>query len=292
MTSWDDLKYLLATIQQGSFSAAGKALGVNRTTVARRVAVLEKQLGAVLLEQTANGYDLTPAGEQAVASARELDRQINQLEQSLLTEGVELSGLLRVAAPLGLGPEFMPELAQFSANHPRLEVELLNTIDPVASVNQRKADVGIAVCHELPDFLQGYKVVDLERAIYGSKAYLKKFPADLPLSQHRWISWGKEMAHTQVAQWMQHHISADAEIPLRVNSWHALRESVINSAGVGHLWCFLADGERRLVKISEVIPDLTVGLWVCHLRDVDNRKIAAFSEVMLPLLAERVLSVG
>ena len=99
MINWDDLKYLLATVQSGSFSSAARELGVNRTTVARRIAILEKQLAAPLLEQTLSGYELTSAGEAAIASARHLEQHISELEQTLSKHSGDVSGPLRVAAP-------------------------------------------------------------------------------------------------------------------------------------------------------------------------------------------------
>ncbi|WP_101759692.1 LysR family transcriptional regulator [Oceanicoccus sp. KOV_DT_Chl] len=289
MLNWNDLKYLLATVQSGSFSNAARELGVNRTTVARRIATLEKQLATPLLEQSAGGLQLTSAGEEAIASARHLQQQVDGLEQRISATGGDVAGSLRVAAPLGLGPEFIPELAQFSTLYPHVTVELLNTVDPMASINQRKADVGIGVGHQLPDYLTGISVGELQRAIYAAKSYLKKHKKTLPYSEQQWVGWGRDLAHSHAAQWMQRYVAEEAIISLRVNSWHALREAVTHGVGVGQLWCFLAKQEKSLVQISEVIDELEIGLWVFNHTDIqNNRRVAAFIEVVAPLLATRI----
>lgn len=289
MINWNDLKYLLATVQAGSYSLAAIELGVNRTTVARRIEALEAQLGSPLLENSSTGYTLTEQGQQALKSARQLEEEINRLE-SQLTRGSEiLRGSLRVAAPLGLGPEFMKELAAFSSQYPEIRIELINTLDPVSSLNQRTADVAISVGHELPEHISGNLIAELERALYASQSYLQQRPSSLKISRHRWIGWGKEMPHTQVAKWMQHNLESTTTIAGYVNSWHALRAAVEEGMGVAHLWCFLANDMPRVEKISEVSPELTIGLWLCHHKDVqNNRRVAAFIEMMNPLLKQRI----
>lgn len=288
MINWNDLKYLLATAQAGSYSLAAVDLGVNRTTVARRIEALEAQLGSPLLENSNTGYTLTEQGLQALKSARQLEKEINKLE-SQLTQGSEvLRGSLRVAAPLGLGPEFMKELAAFSFQYPEIRLELINTLDPVSSLNQRTADVAIAIGHELPEYINGNLITELERALYASQNYLQQNPEPMKFSQHRWIGWGKEMPHTQVAKWMQHNLEATTTIAAHVNSWHALRAAVEEGMGVSHLWCFLAKDMKGVKKISDVSPDLTIGLWLCHHKDVqNNRRVTAFIEMMEPLLKQR-----
>ena len=289
MINWNDLKFLLATVQSGSYSLAAQELGVNRTTVARRINALETQLGAPLLENTATGYRLTEQGQEALNSARQLEEEINRLESQLATGSEVLRGSLRVAAPLGLGPEFMQELAAFSFKYPEIRLELINTLDPISSLNQRTADVAISVGHELPEYISGVHVTDLERALYASEDYLARNPLPDRLSDHRWIGWGKEMPHTQVAKWMQHNLEATTTIVAQVNSWHALRAAVEEGMGVAHLWCFLAKEMVCVKPISNISPELTIGLWLCHHKDVqNNRRVSAFIEAMKPLLTQRI----
>ncbi|MBN7796508.1 LysR family transcriptional regulator [Parahaliea mediterranea] len=288
MLNWNDLKYLLATVQAGSYNRAAEELGVNRTTIARRIAALEQQLDAPLLESGNGGYRLTEEGRLALDSARRFEQEAHQLESRLTRGGGELRGSLRVAAPLGLGPEFMAELAAFGNAYPAVRVELINTQDPVSSLNQRQADVGIAVTHDLPDYLSGRRVAVLQRAVYASERYLADHPATLPLGEHRWIGWGREMAHTEVARWMQHHLPAQTAVGLRVNSWHALREAVRQGLGVSHLWCFLAGDIGDLRAITPVTRALDIGLWLCHHGEVrNNRRVSAFVDTLAPLLQRR-----
>lgn len=289
MLNWDDLKYLLATAQFGTYSEAARVLKVNRTTVARRIAALEAQLGLPLFEQGPVGYKLTETGQQVVSSAHLLEQEIDKLQTQACSEGQLLKGSLRIAAPLGLGPEFMPELASFSKQYPQVKLELINALDPMHCINLRRADIGIGVCHQLPDYLKGSKAGDLSRAVYASKSYLKQKPAKLDLSEHHWVGWGDEMTHTEVARWMQSQLSAQTIIAARVNSWHALREAVTHGMGISQLWCFLANSEKNLVQLRAPTPELSIGLWLFnHVEVPANAKMQVFYDHMLGQLSKRI----
>lgn len=279
----------MSAVEYGSFTRAATELGVNRTTVARRISALEKQLGAVLLEQSVSGYQLSATGIEVLDSARKLEQLVQNLEEKISTEHTEVYGPLRVALPLGLGSEFMPEFRQFTDTYPGIDLELINSLDPVVSINQRKADAGIGLAHSLPGYIYGQQLGELHRAIYASKNYLKQHADTAHYHEHRWVGWGKELAHSKAAQWMDRHVSNNAHIALRVNSWHALREAVLNDIGVGTLWCFLADQEKQLEKIGTMIPELSIGLWVLRHREMQNNKrVDAFVDFMGKVISTKL----
>ena len=111
---WDGLRYFLAAIATGTYSGAAKQLRVNRTTVARQIGALEKALDTTLFEQGAEGYQPNAAGRQVMEAARRIDMEIDALLQRLAGEEQSLQGPLRVAVPIGLGADFMAEIAQFT----------------------------------------------------------------------------------------------------------------------------------------------------------------------------------
>lgn len=289
MIDWNDLRFFLAAVQAGTYLGAGEKLKVNRTTVGRRVDALESSLGISLFELTPSGYRPTAAGRDVLTSARRIDKEIEDLTARLSVAEQRLAGPLRVAAPIGLGPEFMPELMAFRAAYPDIKLELINASDPIASVTQRKAEIGICLTNQKPEHLQGVRVTELSRALYASRKYLKKFPTQLPLDNHQWIGWGKEMSNSDVARWMKANLPASATISAEVNSWNALKEAVLCGLGIGHIWCFLADRESRLVQIREQEPELSIGLWLLVHEDIPtNACTEAMVEFLVPLLAQRI----
>lgn len=286
---WDDLQLFLAAIEDGSYSAAAQRLALNRTTIGRRVQALERTMGQPLFELGPEGQRPTAAGRKVLAAARSMEQAMQKLRAQLHDEQQHLRGSLRLAAPIGLGPEFMPEYAAFSQAHPQVQLELINAQDSLASISQRKADLGLCIAHQVPEHLHGRRVTGMDRALYASRTYLERFPAGLDLGEHHWIGWGREMRHSQVALWMSHHLPAQIHVAAAVNSWSALREAVLAGLGVAPMWCFLADRDPRLMRIRPAIPELVANLWLLVHRDVPvNDRVRVFMEFIQPQLQRRI----
>lgn len=287
--NWDDLRFFLAAVRLQTYSAAATELRVNRTTVARRISQLERRLGQALFVHHNQQYQLTSFGEELFQQACRLEDNIHSLEETLGLGEQLLDGHLRIAAPLGLGPEFIPELAAFSGQFPQIRWELLNTVDPVAALNQRKADVALAVSNSCPNHIRGHFIGELARAPYASKGYLKKIAANTPLEHHHWIAWGQELGESQAAKWMARELPDSVYKPAEVNSWNAILAAVQSGLGVAHLWCFLADENRQLHPIREPTDELSMGLWLMRPANIPaNPRIKAFIQYLKPLLSERI----
>src|SRR5206468_12687354 len=111
MIDWDDVRYFLAVARGGSVRAAAERLGVNHSTVLRRIAQLEERLGARMFEKLPSGYRLTAAGEEVLELANQMEASSNQLETRVFGRDRSVRGLLRVtlAPPLAthlLMPDF------------------------------------------------------------------------------------------------------------------------------------------------------------------------------------------
>ena len=148
--NWDDLQLFLAAIEDGSYSAAAQRMALNRTTIGRRVQALERTVGQSLFEPSPEGYRPTAAGREVLAAARDMEHAMQQLQEQLHGGQQQLRGPLRLAAPIGLGPEFMPEYAAFNTEYPQVQLELINAQDSLMSISQRKADLGLCVTHQIP----------------------------------------------------------------------------------------------------------------------------------------------
>jgi DNA-binding transcriptional LysR family regulator len=289
LMNWDDLRFFLAAVRGGTFSAAASELGVNRTTVARRITQLERRLGQPLFTHQHNQYELSSFGGALYRQASRLEKELLSLEESLGLEEERLAGELRIAAPLGLGPEFISELSQFSRDYPQVRWELLNTVDPVAALNQRKADVAIAVSNTCPPHIRGHFLGEMQRAVYASKRYLKRLPAETPLAGHHWIGWGSDLAESQAAKWIARELPEDVYKPAQVNSWNAILAAVKSGLGVAHLWCFLADDDRQLTAIRPPDPELSMGLWLMRPANIPaSARVKAFINTLRPLLKQRL----
>jgi DNA-binding transcriptional LysR family regulator len=135
--NWDDLRFFLELSRLKRLSLTGRKLGVDHTTVARRVEQLESSLCCRLFESTADGYVLTEAGRRLLSHAETIESAIGFLREEALGEGVRVSGTVRIGTPEGFGTAFLtPRLAPLMEANPDLAIELL-TLPRFASLATR-----------------------------------------------------------------------------------------------------------------------------------------------------------
>src|SRR6476661_7122679 len=148
MIDWDDVRYFLAVAGGGSVRAAAERLGVNHSTVLRRIAQLEERLGAHMFEKLPTGYRPTAAGEEVLEFANQMEASSHQLETRVFGRDQSVRGLLRVTlAPTLATHLLMPDFADFARLHPDIEMEILPSGE-LANLTNREADVAIRVVYD------------------------------------------------------------------------------------------------------------------------------------------------
>lgn len=125
---WDDYRYFLAVERAGSVLGAAKRLGVNHTTVLRRIASLEKRLGVRLFERLRIGYTPTAAGEELREVARQVEQTLLGVEHRLSGKDLQLSGVVRVTTTDTLCQSLLlPHLLAFRSQHPQIQIQIYFT---------------------------------------------------------------------------------------------------------------------------------------------------------------------
>jgi DNA-binding transcriptional LysR family regulator len=189
MIDWDDVRYFLAVARGGSVRAAAECLGVNHSTVLRRIAQLEERLGVHMFEKLPSGYRLTAAGEEVLEFADQMEASSHLLETRVFGRDQSVRGLLRVTlAPTLATHLLMPDFADFARLHPDIEMEILSSGE-LANLTNREADVAIRVVYDrktLPLNLHGLKGPELFGGVYMSRDRLTASPASAP-DRIRWI---------------------------------------------------------------------------------------------------------
>lgn len=170
---WDHLRVFLAVARGGQLSGAARRLGINHTTVARRLDALEAALGTTLFERRPTGCVLTEAGERLIPVAERIEIEARAATAVAAGEA-EVSGTVRVGAPDGLGNSFLArELGLFAARHPGVTVELVPL--PVKfSVARREADLVIELGRPTAGRVVASKLADYTLGVYASASYLDR----------------------------------------------------------------------------------------------------------------------
>lgn len=276
--NWDDLRFFLAVAGAGSLSGAGQQLGVNTTTVLRRVASLEDDLGARLFERERTGYRLTAAGEKLVETLEPVDRRLSALPRDFAAAGEGAEGTVRLAAgetiaAFLLAAEFPP----FRKEHPGLELEILT--DPrLAAVGQapkignplKDVDIALRLARPTQGDMLMRKLGDMAYGLYATPAYLEARGKPLQMqdiSGHDLIGFPR--AETPLGPvWWFSRAEKSARITLRSSSVLARAEAARQGLGLTALPCMVGDLETGLQRVFG--PD-TLGsleMWLMTRNDL------------------------
>src|SRR3990167_5192024 len=207
MFDWNDLKYLLAVARHQSTTAAGRAMQVNQSTVQRRLAELERDLGQALVVRHPSGYRLTAYGEQLLPLAQEVERAALALARHVETFQRDVSGVVRVTCPepLMLRLSRSTLLERFRARYPGLEVTFVMS-DKYLDLAQGDADMALRSGDTEDNALIGRKVGDSLWAVYASPKYIARRgqPDSVQdLVQHDWVGFDESMAQHRASVWLQ-----------------------------------------------------------------------------------------
>lgn len=296
MLDWADLRYFAAVARLGSLAGAARELGVNHSTVFRRINTLEAGLGVKLFERLPTGYALTGAGEEMLASAARVGEEITALERRIAGRDYRLSGSVRVTTTDTLGLSFVqPYLFEFYRDYPGIQVELVIS-NEFFSLSKREADVAIRPTRNPPEELIGRRLCALAWAVFGSKRYLKEKPRPrtaADLARHRLVCGDDSLAHLPAMHWLQQH-APEADVVYRSNSLIAQLFAVRTGFGLAVLPCFLADQDGDLVRVLSPPADLMSELWLLTHRDLrQTARVRAFMDFIARTIArDRALIEG
>ena len=173
--NWDDLRYFLAVAETGTLAGASRRLGVNHSTVFRRINRFEGEVEAVLFERLLDGYQLTLAGEDLLAHARAIGAEVDQLQLKLQGKEFQPRGTVRITAPEHIANEFLPGyLAGFREQYPDIALEL--DVGAVSrDLTRREADLAVRATNDPPPHLVGMRTVLLNWSCFASPAYLETY---------------------------------------------------------------------------------------------------------------------
>ena len=290
---WEELRYLSEVAGSGSLAGAARTLGVNHSTVFRRINRLEDDLGVRLFERHREGYVLTVAGEDMRASVARIADEIEDMDRRLAGRDLRLTGTLTVTTTDTLMSRFLgPHFAAFGERYPDVTVEVVLASEYL-NLSKRQADVAIRPTLTPPDVLVGRRLAAVTFAVYGAGAYLDRAGRERPFDAHEWLGFDAGLAHLAAARWMR------VELPnvtsrFLANNLMALLGAARAGMGLATLPCFLADGEAELERLEVLPDDAGSALWMLTHADLRNTaRVRAFMEcVGASIQAERDVLEG
>ena len=267
---WDDLKSFLAVARSGRLTAAAARLGLDHSTLSRRLGALEHRLKAKLFDRSPAGYTLTGQGGRLLPIAEEMERLSIGAQERVGGTAASIEGIVRIGSPEGFGSYFLaPRIAGLGDLHPGLTVQLV-AASAVFSLSRRDADLVIAVSRPPAGRLIVSKLIDYDLALYAAPSYLDSKPAirtAADLSAHRFVSYIGELLHFPELDFLQ-NVAPGGTVSLESSNLVAQLKATLAGAGLCVLPAFLAAEEKGLVR---VLPDevcLTRSLWLIVHQDL------------------------
>ena len=278
----NDLSLVLALSRERTLALAAEKLGVDLSTVFRRLNALESRLQVRLFDRSTRGYQLTPAGELAASAAERVETEILALDREITGRDQQLSGVVRVTASETFSYAVLPPLfAQFHALHPRIRV-VLSIDNRVMDLSRREADVALRVRRPVDPDLFGRKLTDVAWAFFGARegaVNLRREGGSYNFGKHTLIGWD-EPSRIIAAEWIAANVPPE-RIAFRSNSLVNRLMAVGAGLGIALLPCYLGDRDERVRRVSGVLPDLSSELWIVTHQDLKNTaRIRAFLSVI------------
>jgi len=228
---WDDLRILLALARERRLKAAGKLLGVNASTVSRRLDTLEEAIGTRLFDRLPSGLAPTIALEELLPEAEAVESAVEDFVRKVAGFEREPEGTVRITAPPGFAEHFVASwVRELRERYPGIRLELEGSIG-YADLTRREADIALRIMRPERGDLVAMKIGDTRDTILGSPEYVRELGALKRLDDARWIQWDRDLAHFSTARWLESQVHPDS-IWLRTSHMGAQVEAAERGIGL------------------------------------------------------------
>ena len=287
MLEWDDLRSFLAIARHGSLSAAARMLGVEQSTMGRRLAALEQRSGVRLLQKIPRGFVLTAAGEAILAHVERIEHETLAVERAITGKDVRLAGTVRLTTLETFAVEVLtPALAAFREKYPGITVELLADTRAL-SLARREADIALRLARPTQAGLVVRKAAEIGFALYAAPAYLDRHgPPDFTAGApgHAVIRVEEDLIGTPDMAWFT-GLTAQSEITLRTNTRYAHLAAARAGMGIACLARYLGDPATGLVRLAPPVPAPVRELFLVVHADIRHTpRIRALTEMLTATL--------
>ena len=272
MYDWDDIKLFLAVAEHGSVSEAARSLGLNHSTVSRRIHKFEEQIGFHLMERVAGGYSLTASGEVFLSACDGLKPLMNHIARQAAALDESMRGTLKLTcSDLMASMILMPHIMSFSELYSELKFEI-DASDQMLSLTKREADVAIRAVRTPPDDLIGKKLVGQSVCVYGTVKWRDVFPRD-------WIVKDKLEVLEAMAKPEDRIVLSS---PSKLARFSAARAGL----GLAMLPCRVADTAEELVRYTK--PTAGLDIWLLYHPDLKrSMRVRSFADYIVDVFQKQ-----
>lgn len=241
--NWDDIRFFLELGRQASLSATARRLKVDHSTVARRIALLEKQLDIRLFDRLPRGYALTEEGRALLAKAERMEAELLALQRQ--ASGIlALQGSVRITAPPLLSSHFLaPRLVPLREQHPEIQLDLCG--DPqTVDLNRHEADIALRMIKPGGGGLIARRIGAIGYGLYGARSYLRSVKA----RDWAYIGYNDSFGHIDLHHWLRAQAKG-RPLAFTANDMSSLYQAARAGMGITVLPHYLGAGDPLLRRL-------------------------------------------
>jgi DNA-binding transcriptional LysR family regulator len=277
MLSWDDFRYVKAIADTRSLNGAAHSLGVNHSTVFRRLGQIEDQLGSRLFERGRAGYALTPCGEEMVRLAERVGEDITSFERRVTGQDLRPSGELRITTNDMVMLHLLTDvLVAFRGAYPEIVLDIVVS-NAMLNLSRRDADVAVRATYFQPPGLAGQRIARIAWAVYGGKSAATDGFDPKHAKRHNWIGVSDHSSMSRAAKWMKEHVGSEVRIVYKANTLLGLAQAAAGGVGLVLLPCFIGAAVPGLARLTPPVPELEGEFWLVTHPDLrSTARVRAF----------------
>ncbi len=264
MLDWENLKSFLAVAREGNLAAAAKRLGVNQTTMGRRLDALHLAAGAVLLNRTPSGFILTGAGERVLKHIERMESEALATERALSGQDGRLGGLVRVTAVASVATRLItPLIAGLQREHPEIAIELIVDARSL-SLARREADIAVRLAPFSQNEAVVRKVGSISVGVFASERYLRDHGVpdwSNGAADHRMIAAQADAVDFPEVRWFN-GLAFAAKSSFITNSREAQLSACADGVGLACLPDYMTAGVVSLRALSASSRAPSRGVWL------------------------------
>ena len=286
--SWDDLRIIKAIGESGSLALAATALGINTSTVSRRLEQVEETLGVALFDRRRTGYLPTAPGLELIALAERVELDVVSVARRVSRQAESHAGELRVTTSDALMQDFLtPIIADFQSSNPSVRVDLI-VGNCLLNLARGESDIAFrAVTGAPPDNLFGRRAATIAWAPYGRRLDFDGGPLPGDIYQRQWLSYGKNLSGLKAHNFVEERVRGE-RIVFRSDSVAGMATAIAAGMGIGFLPCMHGDIAADLMRIGSIEPDISDELWILTHPDIrKSGRVTAFMAHCMEAIAKR-----
>ena len=281
---------------QQSFTRAANQLQLSRLQVSRHVQEVEAWLQQRLLHRTTRRVSLTPAGEDALLYCQRILSEVSALELSAQEQSQQLSGSIRIAAPIGFaGKLLLTAVEKFTQLHPKISIDIIAS-DNFQQLVEDRVDIALRFTEQPDASLIARKLMQLESVLCAAPRYLQE--RGIPLHP-RQLSEHNCFVHLKQNQWsfvqQQQNFQVEVCGNIQANSLDILIAAAINGKGIVRAPCDLANPLIKAGQLTAILTDFTqwrYSMWALYLsRSYQSPKVRAFIDFLVEEFADDIFLV-